>query len=103
MVLQLECMADAIDLAGPDSLSQQQLLKIGELFKVLFEKFLKRRETRHQTNVQSEDFDEFEAQRLEDLTEKEDDVIAQIADCTGKLFKHFKVCSLIITFEIISK
>ena len=90
-VSMLEGYSECVDLVGETSHTPESLKDAHNcLYKVL-QKYLNARANRSKSKGEGEeDFDEYEAEKLENLTERDDDVIALIAEMTGKLFKLYK-------------
>ena len=90
-VSMLECLSECIDLIGIRSHDAKSLESTNEVIQKIAKKYLKLKRQRREMGQNEEDFDEFDEERLEEQNEKEDDIVALIAECIGKLFKFFKV------------
>jgi hypothetical protein len=89
-VAMLESFSECLDLVGAHSHTPETMKKTNDLLHEILKKYLKLRENRHKQGETEEDFDEFDAVKMEEQNDKEDDVIGLVAECVGKLFKYFK-------------
>ena len=89
-IAMLESYNDCFDMIGEHSHNPESLKNANDTLHKILQKYLKAREVREKSGQSEEDFDEIEAEKLEELNQTEDDVIALVADSVGKLFKIFK-------------
>jgi hypothetical protein len=89
-VAMLEAYSECFDLIGENSHNPQSLQVADATLHKILGKYLEARSNRGKIHGEGEeDFDEFEAQKLESQTAKDDDVIALIAELVGKLLKTY--------------
>jgi len=89
LVFAVEALADSINVAGENCLSQEQLKKVSTLLSSLLQEVHQRRAERAAQRAE-EDHDEEEEERIEEAAEKDDEVIGQVADVIGACSRNYK-------------
>ncbi|KAA6426387.1 MAG: Embryo defective [Trebouxia sp. A1-2] len=84
----LEAIQDTVRLVGPALLTQEQLGQAFERFRAVLDHSAKRRKERSAITT-GEDFDDEEAEALEEENELEEDLLDQVQTCLGAVLEQF--------------
>jgi len=96
----LDSVAQILDIIGENIIDQTQVKQTIEAFKVILDDFAQRRASREDKG-QEVDFDDEEAEKLEEENEQEEEFLSQVGEVMGRFCKLFKAHFLPFFSELV--